>query len=515
MKFIITLSLLFIGCLSFSQSITSVNPSSGYQGTYSLPVTISGVNTNFDQATVTYVEFKQGSGTTLDVSNVNSITSNTIDLDLQIKQIDSVGFYDVNFYGWYSQGIQEYSAPMAFEVLPTNISPSLIMSSPQNTVLDQATPINVATVGTHFMQATSTTIVFSQGTSTIVYPNSGTFNTDTSYAGNFSFSSGSFAVGDSFDLMVYNDFDGLLTKSNAIKITSPTSINGNVLDTVGFPVACMVELYQRIVSYNSQISYVLYDSIYAANGGYAFGNIPDDYYIVRAVPDPSSGLSSAYYNSINPGAQMWSDAEVFSSSVSVPYNIYLNSASTQIGTASISGTLTSADGLNKQFFPVVGARITCTSGSNFYETTTSSNGYYLLSGLPYGTYNVVVDIPGKTQNVVSTVTLSSANESVTDFNYLVYQDQIIRSYLGIEEKEKVNLVKVYPNPSSDYIIFELEKEPLGNIQLKIFDGTGKLIQTTFASGKTTQIDISALSSGRYFLSGIINGKVCLAQIIKK
>lgn len=507
----------FCSCLfSFAQNISSVNPTTGEQGTPTLPVTISGVNTNFDQATITYIEFNQASSTTLSVINVSSVTATSIDLDLQIKTIDNTGFYDVAFYGISPQGSMQYSLNQGFEVLPTNLPPQIVMSSPQTTTLNQLFNINVGASGTHFTQATSTSVWFSQGTSTTVYPSSQQTNNDTSIIANFQVSSLSFAIGDTLDLNLYNGFDGYIFKPSALVITPSYSIAGNVFGPTGSPFACKVELYQKTVSYNSQTSYILFDSTFAVNGGYAFGNVPDDYFIVRAVPDEQSGVSSAYYNSNNPGVQLWTDAEELTSSSAQVYNIYLTDASSQLGTASISGTLSSSDGFTKMYTPVQNARITCSGLSTFYETQTNAFGAYSLDGLPYDTYTVFVDIPGKTHvNSLSTITLSATNESVSNNDYLIYQDQIIRSFTSVDEKNLQLAVKIYPNPSSDYVYFETS-EPLTNkILFSLFDVNGRLINTFSSPDNITKIDIKTIAKGKYFLSGIINGKVWVAQIVKE
>jgi hypothetical protein len=57
-------------------------------------------------------------------------------------------------------------------------------------------------------------------------------------------------------------------------------------------------------------------------------------------------------------------------------------------------------------------------------------------------------------------------------------------------------LKVYPNPSSDFVNVEAESN-LGTINL--FDVTGKLVYQSFANGNKSQLPIKELSKGVYFL----------------
>jgi len=57
-------------------------------------------------------------------------------------------------------------------------------------------------------------------------------------------------------------------------------------------------------------------------------------------------------------------------------------------------------------------------------------------------------------------------------------------------------IKVFPNPSSDFVNVESESN-LGTINL--FDVTGNLVYQSFATGNKSQLPIKELSKGVYFL----------------
>lgn len=79
---------------------------------------------------------------------------------------------------------------------------------------------------------------------------------------------------------------------------------------------------------------------------------------------------------------------------------------------------------------------------------------------------------------------------VVDFK----QKYFYKSSVGIESLERLS-IKVYPNPTSNYINFDLKENT--DYDIKIIDFTGKTIKTIEANN-STKIDISELKTGIYF-----------------
>lgn len=71
------------------------------------------------------------------------------------------------------------------------------------------------------------------------------------------------------------------------------------------------------------------------------------------------------------------------------------------------------------------------------------------------------------------------------------------SFLGTKENTIKKAFKLYPNPSTDFVIIEnVEK----NLKLKINDLSGKILFETLTSDKTLKIDVSSFTTGQYILS---------------
>ncbi len=71
------------------------------------------------------------------------------------------------------------------------------------------------------------------------------------------------------------------------------------------------------------------------------------------------------------------------------------------------------------------------------------------------------------------------------------------SFLGTKENAIKKAFKLYPNPSTDFVIIDnVEK----NLKLKINDLSGKILFETLTSDKTQKIDVSSFATGQYILS---------------
>ncbi len=81
---------------------------------------------------------------------------------------------------------------------------------------------------------------------------------------------------------------------------------------------------------------------------------------------------------------------------------------------------------------------------------------------------------------------------------------------GIEDVTVSDIVKIYPNPASDYIMISCESESVRNVQ--IYDLTGRIVME---DEFTSRIDVSSLSAGNYLLKIKTDEGEFVKQFIKK
>jgi len=93
--------------------------------------------------------------------------------------------------------------------------------------------------------------------------------------------------------------------------------------------------------------------------------------------------------------------------------------------------------------------------------------------------------------------------------------------LSIIKTDKQTIeVKIYPNPTTDYISFETSLKKAGNIKFDIIDIKGETVYTSdeingFTGDFKIKIDISDYSSGTYLLKFKIDNNYYLKKIIKQ
>lgn len=77
------------------------------------------------------------------------------------------------------------------------------------------------------------------------------------------------------------------------------------------------------------------------------------------------------------------------------------------------------------------------------------------------------------------------------------------------------LLNVYPNPASSLVNVELNEMVGGNVEVEILNMVGQKISSTMMQGRKTQIDVSALPAGGYFVDCLRDGvKIGAAKFIK-
>lgn len=114
-------------------------------------------------------------------------------------------------------------------------------------------------------------------------------------------------------------------------------------------------------------------------------------------------------------------------------------------------------------------------------------------------------------------THTGTNGSVAEGVQQPYEISVVT---GIEEAKGINLsVSAYPNPTTDFLILEVDASTTLSIQTlsyQLFDIQGKLLQSEKITGNQTSIVISNLIPATYVVKVIQDNKeVKVFKIIKK
>lgn len=95
------------------------------------------------------------------------------------------------------------------------------------------------------------------------------------------------------------------------------------------------------------------------------------------------------------------------------------------------------------------------------------------------------------------IIMSSGSFDLNVGSVLYVDDLSLETVTGIIDLSKeFTAVKVYPNPVSDFVKFEIENEG-ENLELSLFDNAGRQIEQLTFSGKSTEVNLSNFPAGVY------------------
>jgi hypothetical protein len=158
------------------------------------------------------------------------------------------------------------------------------------------------------------------------------------------------------------------------------------------------------------------------------------------------------------------------------------------------------------------------SGQYIYTYDASNN---RTSGL-YQTWNVSAwvnyeqfNITYDADNFVKSYSYKYWNLTGTEVTYGDSLYYYYHTFLGINDLLSRSItLKIYPNPSSGQVTIETSAIP-GNDQLSIVNLNGQEVITRQITEPKTQLDISGLQCGVYFVRLTGEGKITIGKIIKK
>jgi len=152
--------------------------------------------------------------------------------------------------------------------------------------------------------------------------------------------------------------------------------------------------------------------------------------------------------------------------------------------------------------------------SNIYLIKTDASGF---SGCNEGNPATVVT-PLSLQTYTDTVSADTFSVSVNNFVVTIGSlgtGITLCESIGIEERESLNGLDIYPNPTSGKFKFEFPDSGQ-RVDLKIYDAMGELIFDRDESGNhEMQIDLTKYSSGIYFVQAKSGEKIFRGKIIKE
>jgi hypothetical protein len=260
---------------------------------------------------------------------------------------------------------------------------------------------------------------------------------------------------------------------------------------------------------------------------YSFGSVPPGEYLVKAFLNPGSNEYENYLPTYHFSHLYWHEADV----ITVPYffnsqlfNVFIIPGDNPGGPGFIGGLV--SEGANiwgggasdrGEGEPMANISILLLNSNEapVTHTLTAADGSFGFPNLAYGTYKVVVEIPGLEQGE-KWVTIGPDNPSVGNINFAVGESGIVLS-VTVVGREVESLI--YPNPVTDQLsaYFFLEEPTAARLTLTTADGKAVLTQSLQlqGGGQVVPVSVGGLNPGMYVLQVIANGWSIQQLVVKK
>jgi hypothetical protein len=242
-------------------------------------------------------------------------------------------------------------------------------------------------------------------------------------------------------------------------------------------------------------------SIVVSAGTYLADSLTSGMYHVRFTPDPIlfPGAVPLYFQT----GSSWSTADP----IGLP--CYLNNADIDAdtvngfdGSASIFGNIVIDTSYLKAITePIEGAYVQLIDQANGHTVAfayTDVNGDYALTGVPDGTFEIIVDVPYIPMAETHTFTIAGGI-SGEGFDYQILTDGIFLNgdpSLGVATEELVQFA-IHPNPVNENLFVTISGTE--DQLVRVLTLNGQLIQSQVVSAGVQTVSTKALSNGIYLL----------------
>lgn len=257
---------------------------------------------------------------------------------------------------------------------------------------------------------------------------------------------------------------------------------------------------------------------------YDFGIIADGDYLVRVSIDPNDPIFPDYLPTYHWNTVLWNEADVINVPVNQLYhNVIMDDGQMLTGPGTIDGLVTEGDGLKGgddqrgPGDPMEGVSVLLfdQAEESITSALTNVDGEYTFGDLPYGTYKIMVEIPGLEQTD-RWVTLSADEPSANGVDFEVTETGIVN---GIAELVTEQDFTIFPNPASNLVTLRVNASGNFEAQLSMTTLTGATIfakPTNIVKGvQQIELNLGDLPSGIYFLQMTTGNEVISRKVVKQ
>ena len=253
-------------------------------------------------------------------------------------------------------------------------------------------------------------------------------------------------------------------------------------------------------------------------GCYLFYQLIEGDYKVKTFPSTSSVNAGQYLPTYYGDALLWTKAKtIHLDETGWEYDIsMIQNYEYSSGNGGIDGVVTMDASQSPQLEDV--AVILFNEEDNCLTYIKSnSEGVFEFTGLAYGTYKVMAEVPGMF-TYPSSITLSEETPNIEDVSIVVYDDEIPYGIGNDIGTRIAGLGDLYPNPARAYTNLEFNLLESGYVQIFILNQAGQ-VADKYSKNCTTgnhilQLNTSGLSAGMYRVMVLFGNEKHIKPFIK-
>lgn len=248
------------------------------------------------------------------------------------------------------------------------------------------------------------------------------------------------------------------------------------------------------------------------NGAFAFTGLENGYYLVHALPSPTSAFFNSFAATYFGNDTIWEDAafiQINNADFTVAnidmVNAVSGNATWNTGIHDVFGTITFAVGVNLKMAegsenPVENAVVTLytSTGDRLTSTYTDPFGNYSFDNLEPGEYYMGIEYAGT--NMSDTITINAdGTGSTTDGSTSLLKEEVV---LGLFPNAQGESVHLFPNPASNELYLKLaENNTAMTFSARIFNSAGVLVRESSvkSAAGTVYFNIESLEDGFYLI----------------
>ena len=253
----------------------------------------------------------------------------------------------------------------------------------------------------------------------------------------------------------------------------------------------------------------------AAKGTFAFYNLENGTYLVKAVVTNAEMHPTLFHTWYETAISVL-EASAITISKPGTENIQLTMVDGLVadGNFTIEGRILSKTGDDNDGVPARNLDVVLKQNGIIVATTmTDQNGNYIFEGLPAGTYDVHVEVPGYNQEITARITLNTGNQKQDEVNFTIWltDDRIITD---VEIVGNTFDLKMYPNPTRGMVNIDMTWNDIRKVEVTVFNLTGaKIFSKEFQAGNLINFDLSNQVTGMYLVRIDTEGQSIIKKLV--